>query len=67
MDKQRFIEIANDSENRSNKDLVEARDFFISEFDELKTLIIDLTRKLEGVEILYNKINGELNKRYKWK
>ncbi len=67
MDKQKFIEIANDSENRSNKDLVEARDFFISEFDELKTLIIDLTRKLEGVEILYNKINGELNKRYKWK
>jgi hypothetical protein len=65
MDKQKFIEIANDSENRSNKDLVEARDFFISEFDELKTLIIDLTRKLEGVEILYNKINGELNKRYK--
>jgi len=65
MDKQKFIEIANDSENRSNKDLVEARDFFISEFDELKTLIIDLTRKLEGVETLYNKINGELNKRYK--
>ena len=65
MDKQKFIEIANDSENRSNKDLVEARDFFISEFDELKTLIIDLTRKLVGVEILYNKINGELNKRYK--
>jgi hypothetical protein len=65
MDKQKFIEIANDSENRSNKDLVEARDFFISEFDELKILIIDLTRKLEGVEILYNKINGELNKRYK--
>ncbi len=67
MDKQKFIEIANDSENRSNKDLVEARDFFVSEFDELKTLILHLTRKLEGVEILYNKINGELNKRYKWK
>lgn len=65
MDKQKFIEIANDSENRSNKDLVEARDFFVSEFDELKILIIDLTRKLEAVEILYNKINGELNKRYK--
>lgn len=65
MEKQKFIEIANDCENRSNKDLVEARDFFISEFDELKTLIIDLTRNLEGVEILYNKINGELNKRYK--
>jgi len=67
MDKQKFIEIANDSENRSNKDLVDARDFFINEFDEMKTLIIDLTRKLESIEVLYNKINGELNKRYKWK
>lgn len=65
MDKQKFIEIANDSENRSNKDLVDARDFFINEFDEMKTLIIDLTRKLESIEVLYNKINGELNKRYK--
>jgi hypothetical protein len=65
MDKQKYIDIANDSENRSNKDLVEARDFFIGEFDELKMLIIDLTRKLETVEVLYNKINSELNKRYK--
>jgi hypothetical protein len=65
MDKEKYIEIATDSENRSNKDLVEARDFFINEFDELKIVIIDLTRKLEAVETLYNKINGELNKRYK--
>ena len=40
MEKQKFIEIANDSENRSNKDLVEARDFFIAEFDELKALLL---------------------------
>jgi hypothetical protein len=65
MDKEKYIEIATDSENRSNKDLVDARDFFIGEFDELKTVIIDLTRKLEAVETLYNKINNELNKRYK--
>jgi hypothetical protein len=65
MDKEKYIEIATDSENRSNKDLVEARDFFINEFDELKIVIIDLTRKLEAVETLYNKINGELNKRYR--
>ncbi len=65
MEKQKYIDIANDTENRSNKDLVEARDFFITEFDELKTVIIDLTRKLETVEVLYNKINVELNKRYK--
>lgn len=65
MDKEKYIEIATDSENRSNKELVEARDFFIGEFDELKMVIIDLTRKLESVETLYNKINIELNKRYK--
>jgi len=65
MDKEKYIQIANDCENRSNKDLVETRDFLINEFDELKNLIIDLTRKLEVVEVLYNKVNGELNKRYK--
>jgi hypothetical protein len=65
MNKEKYIEIATDCENRSNKDLVEARDFFINEFDELKIVIIDLTRKLEAVETLYNKINSELNKRYK--
>ncbi len=65
MNKEKYIEIATDSENRSNKELVEARDFFINEFDELKMVIIDLTRKLEAVETLYNKINSELNKRYK--
>jgi hypothetical protein len=65
MDKEKYIEIATDYENRSNKELVEARDFFIGEFDELKMVIIDLTRKLEAVETLYNKINSELNKRYK--
>jgi hypothetical protein len=26
-----------------------------------------LTRQLESIEVLYNNINGELNKRYKWK
>lgn len=65
MEKEKFIEIANDCENRSNKELVDSRDFLISEFDDLKTVIIDLTRKLEIVETLYNKVNGELNKRYK--
>ncbi len=65
MEKEKFIDIATDCENRSNKDLIESRDFFINEFDEIKSLIIDLTRKLEIVEELYNKVNDELNKRYK--
>lgn len=65
MDKEKYINIAKDVENNSNKDLLEARDFFIEEFNEIKKLIIDLTRKLEVVEELYNKVNNELDKRYK--
>lgn len=65
MEKQKYIDIANDCENRPNKDLVETRDFLIGEFDELKQVIIELTRKLEVVETLYNKVNKELNNRYK--
>jgi hypothetical protein len=65
MDKNRIIEIANDPENSSNKSLTESRDFLIEEFEKTKVLIIDLTRHLESIEILYDKINKELDKRVK--
>lgn len=67
MDKNEIIEISNDVENRSNKDLVNSRDFLIEEFQKTKDIIIDLTRHLESIEDLYNKINKELEKRTKWK
>jgi len=66
MDKDKIIEIANDAVNRSNKDLVESRDILIEEFEKTKDLIIDLTRHLEMVEILYNNVNKEIEKRIKW-
>lgn len=65
MDKNKIIEIANDCENIPNKLLVESRDFLIEEFEKTKVLIIDLTRHLESIEILYDKINKELDKRTK--
>lgn len=65
MELNKVIEIGNDVINTGNKDLVDARDFLISEFDKTKELIIELTRQLESIEVLYNNINGELNKRYK--
>jgi len=65
MDKDKIIEIANDAVNRSNKDLVESRDILIEEFEKTKDLIIDLTRHLEMVEILYNNVNKEIEKRIK--
>jgi hypothetical protein len=65
MELKRVIEIGNDVVNCSNKDLVDSRDFLIAEFDKTKEIIIELTRQLESIELLYNNINGELNKRYK--
>lgn len=65
MEKNKVINIANNSENSSNKDLVEVRDFLIEEYTETKNLIIDLTKHLDGVEELYNKVNDELEKRIK--
>jgi len=69
MESQKLIEIANDVGNKSNKDLVIVADELSEEFEKTKELIIDLTRHLDGVESLYNKVNKELEKRYtgKWK
>jgi len=64
MENQKLIEIATDVENKSNKDLLIVADELAEEFEKTKELIVDLTRHLDGVESLYNKINKELEKRY---
>ena len=64
MESQKLIEIANDVQNKSNKDLLIVADELSEEFEKTKELIIDLTRHLDGVESLYNKVNKELEKRY---
>lgn len=63
MDRDKIIEIANDCENKPNKDLISARNVLIEEFEKTKQLIIDLTRHLDAVEGLYNKVNDEIKKR----
>ena len=65
MEKDKVINVANNSENSSNKDLVDVRDFLIEEYTKTKEIIIDLTKHLDGVEELYNKVNNELEKRIK--
>jgi hypothetical protein len=64
MESEKLIEIANDVQNKSNKDLLIVAEELSEEFDKTKELIIDLTRHLDGVESLYNKVNKELEKRY---
>ena len=65
MEKEKIIEIASDVENKSNKDLMTALDELYTEHGKTKDLIIGLTRHLESVEDLYNRINKELEKRTK--
>jgi hypothetical protein len=65
MDKEKLIEVAEDAENKSNKDLFVAVNELYTEHEKTKNLIIELTRHLEGVETLYNKVNLEIEKRLK--
>ena len=65
MDSQLLIEVANDVESKSNNDLLIAANQLYEEFEKTKQLIIDLTRHLDGVEILYNRVNKEIEKRHK--
>lgn len=65
MDKEKLIQIANDAENKSNKDLITALSDITTEFEKTKDLIVSLTRHLDAVSELYDKVNTELNKRTK--
>lgn len=65
MEKEKIVEISNNAQDASNKDLIDARDILIEEFNNTKDIIVNLTRHLDGVESLYNKVNNELEKRIK--
>ena len=67
MESKKLIEIAEDVENKSNNDLLIVANELYEEFESTKQLIIDLTRHLDGVESLYNKVNKEIKKRIEGK
>jgi len=55
--------IIRDIDSSSNKDLSEAMDFLTDDFNETKSMIIDLTNHLDNIEGLYNKILTEYENR----
>jgi len=61
MDK--YKETISDFENKSNKDLVEVLDYLNAEFDKTRNGIINLTYYLDNIELTYNKILKEYQKR----
>ena len=65
MDKEKLIEITNDVENKSNKDLINTLTDLTTEFEKTKDLIVSLTRHLDVISEMYDKVNTELNKRIK--
>jgi hypothetical protein len=65
MDSEKLLEIAGDVENKSNNDLITVANELYDEFEKTKQLIIDLTRHMDGIETLYNKVNKEIEKRTK--
>jgi len=67
MYKEKLLEITKDVKNKSNKDLFIVVNELYDEFENTKQLIIDLTRHLESVELLYNEVNDEIqNRTKKW-
>jgi hypothetical protein len=65
MDKEQILKIVGDVKNKPNKELIEARDFLITEFNKTKSTIIELTQHLNSIESFYIKINDELGERVK--
>ena len=63
MDKEKILNIVADIENKSNKDLLEAESFLFEEFETAKKLAIDLTRHMDTVEELHEKVIKEIAKR----
>jgi hypothetical protein len=63
MDKEKILNIVEDIENKSNKDLLAAESFLFEEFETAKKLAIDLTRHMDTVEELHEKVIKEIAKR----
>ena len=65
MEPKKLMEVVNDVENKSNKVLMESLNELNDEFNKTKDLIVDLTRHLDTMEDMYNKLYNEFKKRRK--
>lgn len=63
MDKEKILKILSDVENKSNKDLFEVEEILYKEHEKSKEIIVDLTKHMELIESLHNKVTKEIEKR----
>ena len=60
---EKFQTVIADLENSSNKEIVQALDFLKNDFEETKTMLMDLSNHLDNIENLYNSVLKEYVKR----
>jgi len=65
MEREKIIEIINNVEDKSNKDLFEVINILYQEHEKTKKLIFDLSKHMDGIEESYKKVEKEVNKRIK--
>ena len=63
MDKEKLLKVVAVIENKSNKDLLDAESFLFEEFETAKKLAIELTRHMDAIEELHEKVIKEIKKR----
>lgn len=63
MDIKEILEIAENATKRSNKDLIEAATILTKEFEDTKSLLIQLSYHLDNVEKSYYQISEEIKNR----
>lgn len=59
----RIKNIVKDLKNQPNKELEFVLEFLTNDFTQTKTALIELTKRLDVVEITYNKVLEEYEKR----
>jgi len=63
MELEDYKKIISEYESRPNKDLVNVMDYINDEFEKTKQQVINMTFYLDNLEITYNKILKEYQKR----
>lgn len=62
---EKILNIIKDYKNSSNKDLVSAMDHLQEDFDFTKNMVLKGTEQIDRIELTYNKILKEYQKRMK--
>ena len=63
MDIKVILEISENASKRSNKELIESATILTKEFEDTKTLMIQLSHHLDNVEKSYYQISEEIKNR----